>query len=416
MAINPRWLRTNRVVYNKTAGIFALLLQTPGPGQWFILTQNGDVLNRTSKEIASIYANMFMSLRSLPREEDIDEGIVKMLERAEIADPTTKWRKNALAILEKEVSYRKSGAIAAAVNAIRSSAAEETRASTKFAVDPYDPDSYWYESDEDSSMYEDFITMRDAHHPVNLIIVGPSGSGKTEGIQRLGKRLGVPVHIVNCQAITTPEKWIGQMTASPEHGTEFVPSQHIQWVERTHEDCEGFDRCIILYDEITRLRADLNNMTYSLFDTQRGLEVPQMNRRIQMAEENMVVATANIGAAFTGTHTQDRAFRERFSFTIERDFPTPEAEIEILVSSTGVSKAAAEEMVNVANNTRTLWRSETLESPISTRTLKAWSLLVSGGRSIKKASEYTVIPLYSAEGGLSSDRTRVASMIEGKVR
>lgn len=288
--------------------------------------------------------------------------------------------------------------------------------SRHFSVPTRNANPYWYESDEERKFMEDFISLHGAGFTVNLLIAGPSGEGKTVGVQQLGNRLGIPVHIVNCQAITTPEKWIGQVHADPVKGTYFEPSQHIQWVERTHPDCQGHDQCIILYDEITRLRAELNNMTYSLFDTQRGLEVPQMGRRVVMAPENIIIATANIGAAFTGTHTQDRAFRERFPLTLERTSPPTTESIKILTSATGIETEQARLLVSVAEASRGMWKQEEVESPISTRTLVNWALLVAGGYTIKKAAEYTVMPLYSEDGGAASDRARISAAIEGRVK
>lgn len=273
---------------------------------------------------------------------------------------------------------------------------------------------YWYESDNDRKLLRDFIELRKTGFTVNLMIAGPSGSGKTVGVEKLAEELGIPCHKINCQAITTPEKWIGQMHADPERGTVFVPSQHIQWVERTHPDCEGHDQCILLYDEITRLRPELNNMTYSLFDTQRGLEVPQMGRQVKMAPENLIISTANIGAAFAGTFGQDRAFRERFSMTLERDFPPSGEEIKILTSATGVENSSAVTLTKVADATRRLWREGTIEQPISTRTLVTWALLIAGGYDVMQAAEYTVLPLYSDDGGVESDRAKVRLQIEGK--
>lgn len=293
-------------------------------------------------------------------------------------------------------------------------AAPRKRAST-FTVPTLPEDAYWYESDEDRKLTRDYISLRQAGFTVNLMIAGPSGSGKTVGVEKLGAELGIPVHIVNCQAITTPEKWIGQMMADPEKGTYFVPSQHIQWVEGTAPECEGYDNCILLYDEITRLRPELNNMTYSLFDTQRGLEVPQMGRRVLMNPKNLVISTANIGAAFSGTFGQDRAFRERFAMTLERDFPPPNEEVKIITSATGISPEDAKMLVKVAGATRNLWREQTIEQPISTRTLVTWSLLVAGGYDVMQAAEYTVLPLYSEDGGVESDRAKVRLQIEGKV-
>lgn len=276
---------------------------------------------------------------------------------------------------------------------------------------------YWYESEEDRRITRDYINLVNNGFVVNLMIAGPSGSGKTKGVEKLGEELGYPVHIVNCQAITTPEKWLGQMMADPTTGTHFEPSQHIQWVEGTHPDCIGSERCILLYDEITRLRAELNNMTYSLFDTQRGLEVPQMGRRILMAEKNIVIATANIGAAYAGTFGQDRAFRERFAMTLERNFPPRDEEIKIIRSYTDdkISEKDAEALAKIAEASRNLWIEQVIESPISTRTLNNWALLVAGGYDIMTAANYTVLPLYSEDGGPESDRARIRLQIEGKV-
>lgn len=286
--------------------------------------------------------------------------------------------------------------------------------STTFDVPALPTSPYWYESESDTRLYRDFISMRQAGHTVNLMVAGPSGSGKTRGVQILGEELGLPVHIINCQAITTPEKWIGQMMADPEKGTYFEPSQHIQWVEATSPECAESENCIMLYDEITRLRPELNNMTYSLFDTQRGLEVPQLGRRAFMHKKNLIIATANIGAAFAGTFGQDRAFRERFSMTMERDFPPMDEERKILTTNTGVDAESADALVKVADASRRLWRAQDIEQPISTRSLEIWALLVAGGYTIMQAADYTVIPLYSEDGGESSDRTKVRAEIEGK--
>lgn len=288
--------------------------------------------------------------------------------------------------------------------------------SSAFSIPTLPADAYWYESKSDHKLLRDYISLRKAGFTVNLMIAGPSGSGKTVGIEKLGAELGIPVHIVNCQAITTPEKWIGQMMADTDKGTYFVPSQHIQWVEGTAPECEGHESCILLYDEITRLRPELNNMTYSLFDTQRGLEVPQMGRRVHMNPKNLIIATANIGAAFSGTFGQDRAFRERFAMTLERDFPPPAEEIKIITSAApGISHEDATLLTKVAEASRNLWREQAIEQPISTRTLNIWALLVAGGYDVMQAAEYTVLPLYSEDGGVESDRAKVRLQIEGKV-
>lgn len=416
-----RQFRRNRVLVRHaedgTVLSHAVLLETPEPNKWDILTVervHGSALYSTGRDSHDlsydydeiVYNSHYSELTKEELDLLVSVAAAYGLTGAVIDGLRTHADKHTGAVSVKAATV--TVADAEAPTAARSKAASFV------APDPVEA-PYWYESANDSRLYRDFLSLCDAGHIVNLLISGPSGSGKTVGIQRLGKELGIPVHIVNCQAITTPEKWIGQMQASVSDGTFFEPSQHIQWVERTHPDCEGFDKCIILYDEITRLRAELNNMTYSLFDTQRGLEVPQMGRRVVMSSQNYIVATANLGAAYTGTHTQDRAFRERFALTIERDFPPYDEEVKVLTMNTGISTDDAQSIVRVAGHTREMWRRDELESPISTRTNGLWALLVSGGYTLKEAADYTVLPMFSDDGGSSSDRAKVSASIEGKV-
>ena len=293
--------------------------------------------------------------------------------------------------------------------------AKKTAPISSFSPVAPNPNSHWYESERDARLLRDFVNLRLSGYTTNLIIVGPSGFGKTGGILRFGKDNNIPVHVVNCQAITTPEKWVGQMQVSPERGTYFDISSHVQWVERTHEDCASAEYCIILYDEITRLPPALANMAFSLLDEQQGLEVPQMNRRITMNPKNVVIATANIGTAYAGTFTMDWALRGRFDVNLERTFPPQPEEVEVLVSATGVSEADAASIVRVAEHTRTLWTQGELETPISTRSLVSWARFISGGYTIKDAAEYTIIPLYSEDGGAESDRAKVKLAVDGKV-
>lgn len=295
-------------------------------------------------------------------------------------------------------------------------AKKATLTADEFEADSPNPARYWYESESDTRAFKDFTALRLAGHDTNCVVVGPSGFGKTEGVIRLGERLGVPVHIINCQVVTTPEKWLGQMMADPAKGTFFEVSQHLQWVERTTTECEAAPFCILLYDEATRLRPELGNMLFSLLDGQQGLEVPQMGRHVNMSPQNVVFATANIGSAYSGTFAMDWALRSRFDFTMERPLPPADEELKVLTTaSPKLTTEQGEQMIAVAEHTRVLWRNGELEAPISTRLLLSWARLVAGGYSVKDAAEYTVIPVYTEDGGADSDRAKVKMAIDGKV-
>lgn len=429
--LSSRQFRRGRVLYNPSGSGCYVLLHSPRPGRWYtVWIPDDSSLPVTLSEASSKGLMLACKQYGL----GVQRTITRVDAASWVSAAEKKWGitiKSPWVVIRAMSSYQaytaplpKPKIVAGTVYkdspdepaepAPSVSVAPAKRRNSTFSAPPIEQNPYWYESDDDRKLVRDFISLRQSGRTVNLMISGPSGAGKTVGVQRLGQELGIPVHIINCQAITTPEKWIGQMHADPQNGTYFEPSQHIKWVERTHEDCEGAEWCILLYDEITRLRPELNNMTYSLFDTQRGLEVPQMGRRVYMSDRNIIISTANIGAAFSGTFGQDRAFRERFAMTMERDFPPVEEEIKILTSATGIDEKDARSISIIAEATRVKWREQQIEQPISTRTAVMWALLVSGGYDLMQAAEYTVLPLYSDDGGVESDRAKVRLEIQAK--
>lgn len=433
---STREFRKGRVLYNPSIHTAALLVSSPHPKRWNIALFDVDGSSSTIRSLLSEVPSDTLKMgysewqprlpESLPNRVAHDQAYEAINKKFGVL-PSDAWRiRRALrytpspvtsASPVKATTYvdESSGAILKDEDDSTVEPKTAPRARTTSFQTPKKVEApYWYESDADRKLLRDFINLRQAAFTVNLMISGPSGSGKTVGVQRLGEELGMPVHIVNCQAITTPEKWLGQIMADPSKGTYFEPSQHLRWVERDHPDCEGHEWCILLYDEITRLRPDLNNMTYSLFDTQRGIEVPQMGRRVLMDERNIIISTANIGAAYAGTFGQDKAFRERFAMTMERDFPPLAEEVKIITSATSVDKDNAKVLAKVAQSSREMWRNGEINDPISTRSLVTWALLVAGGYDVMAAAEYTILPLYSEDGGVDSDRAKIRLHLEGK--
>lgn len=269
--------------------------------------------------------------------------------------------------------------------------------------------AYWYENPADLKFVKWFVEMRlKARGIGNLIITGPAGAGKTEGVRRIADELGLPCYKMDCATITTEDKWIGRMAIDHE-GTKFIMSEHLKWLEGV-EYAPG----VVLYDDISRLHPRILNILIPILDGSQAIFVPDAGRYVPVHPETIIIATANIGAAFGGTFELDRAIRERFNFTMERTFPPAGEEVKILTSSTGIDKDKAAKMVEIANMTRRKWETGDLESPISTRTLKAAAMAVASGMSIVKAFEYTALPMYKNEGGAASERGMVKGILEGK--
>lgn len=268
---------------------------------------------------------------------------------------------------------------------------------------------YWYERPEDTRFLNHFIDLkRKARVVGNLLLTGPSGSGKTEGLRRLAAHKGLPFYKMDCATITTEEKWIGRREIDSS-GTRFEPSEHLKWLEGIE-----YEPGIICYDEINRVHPSRHNVLIPILDGSQSLFVPDAGRYFIVHPDNIIVATANQGAAFGGTFQMDRAFRERFNYTMERGFPPIDEEIKVLTTRTNVEPPKAKLMTEIADQTRRKWTTGDLESPVSTRTLIAAAYLVASGMSVVQAFTYTVLPLYKDDGGAQSERAMVKLIVSGK--
>lgn len=270
-------------------------------------------------------------------------------------------------------------------------------------------DAYWYDKPEDIKFIRHFIELRRKAQAVgNMLVVGPSGAGKTEGLRRVAETMSFPFYKLDCATITSEDKWIGHKEIDHE-GTKFVLSEHLRWLEGVE-----YEPGILCYDEVNRVHPSRLNILLPILDGSQAVFVPDLGRLVRVHPETIIVATANIGTAFGGTFVMDRALRERFNFTLERDFPPADEEVKVLTSATGISKDKAEVIVEIAGKTRTKWETGDLESPISTRTLKASAMLIASGMSILSAMEYTALPLYKNDGGSTSERAMVKLILTGK--
>lgn len=270
-------------------------------------------------------------------------------------------------------------------------------------------DSYWYDTPEDAKFIRHFMELRRKAQAVgNLLVVGPSGAGKTEGLRRTAEAVKLPFYKLDCATITSEDKWIGHKEIDHE-GTKFVLSEHLRWLEGVE-----YEPGILCYDEVNRVHPSRLNILLPILDGSQAVFVPDLGRLIRVHPETIIVATANIGTAFGGTFVMDRALRERFNFTLERDFPPADEEVKVLTSATGIAADKAGVIVDIAVQTRKKWETGDLESPISTRTLKASAMLIASGMSILQAMEYTALPLYKSEGGPTSERAMVKLILTGK--
>jgi hypothetical protein len=269
--------------------------------------------------------------------------------------------------------------------------------------------NYFWEKPEDTAATDMWIGInRSAGVRINLINVGPAGCGKTEGIKLASLRAGLPFYKVDCASITTSDKWIGHKEID-EKGTHFVMSEHLEWLEA--KVCEPG---VLLYDEINRLHPSLLNLLIPILDGSQSIWVPDMNKRIDVHPDTLIAATANFGVGFSGTYSLDVAISDRFGMILERGFPPETEEVKILEIRTGVDKASAVILVDIAKAIRRKFDNEEISKPVSTRALLNTSTYVVAGMSVLEAIEYTWLKGYSDLGGAQSERAQVRVLVTGK--
>ena len=269
---------------------------------------------------------------------------------------------------------------------------------------------YFYENPNDTAMFQTMIQLnRAAGINANLLITGPSGSGKSEGVGMAANREGIPFYKVDCASVTTDDKWVGHKEFDTSKGTIYVLSEFLKWISAT--DCPPG---LVLLDEVNRLHPTRMNILFPLLDGSRSIWVPELGITIEKHPDTIIMATANKGTGFTGTHKMDDALEGRFGFRMERTWPVAKEEAKILRERTGIDDTQANTLVAIAGETRKKATTDDLPFPVSTRDLLNASALVAAGMSITEACEWTFVKFYEEAGGPTAPRIMVRQILQGK--
>ena len=154
---------------------------------------------------------------------------------------------------------------------------------------------------------------------------------------------------------------------------------------------------VILLDELSRAPVMTNNILFPCLDSRRMLPVEMAGgdelRSIPVHPDCVFIATANVGAEYTGTMSMDRALVGRF-FPLELDYMPLDSEVQVLTKRCGILPAEAENIASVAGTVRSLYGKQEISCTISTRETLAAAWLVADGWSSLDAMELTFLPLF----------------------
>ena len=256
--------------------------------------------------------------------------------------------------------------------------------------------------------------LRSAVRGKNIMMLGPTGCGKTLAAQSLVKSLKRPDFYFNLGATQDPRATlIGNTHFNKEKGTYFSESAFVKAITTPN--------AIILLDEISRAHPEAWNILMTVLDQgQRYLRLDEAEGSpiIKVANGVTFIATANVGNDYTSTRVMDRAIMDRF-VTIEMDLLDKESELALLkFKFPEADEYALNALAEIADTTRQLIKTDMskVSTIVSTRVNVEAAGLIYDGFDLMEAAEIAILPYFSNDGGLDSERVFVKQLIQKYVK
>lgn len=226
-----------------------------------------------------------------------------------------------------------------------------------------------------------------------LLIKGPTGCGKTRFIEHMAARLRRPLHTVACH---------DDLTAADLVGRHLIGDGDMVWQDGplTRAVREG---AICYLDEVVEARKDTTVVLHPLSDDRRILPIERTGELLQAPPGFMLVISYNPGYQNLLKGLKPST-RQRF-VALSFDYPDAELERTIVENESGISRATAQQLVELAQALRSL-QGVDLEEGVSTRLLVYCAGLIHSGLDTLSAARAAIIE------PLSDDDETIAALYQ----
>jgi MoxR-like ATPase len=256
--------------------------------------------------------------------------------------------------------------------------------------------------------------LRSAVRGKNIMMTGPTGCGKTLAAQSLVKSLKRPDYYFNLGATQDPRATlIGNTHFNKESGTFFAESAFVKAIKTPN--------AIILLDEISRAHPEAWNILMTVLDQgQRYLRLDEAEGSpiVKVASGVTFIATANIGNEYTSTRIMDRAIMDRF-VTIEMDLLDKQNEYDLLkLIYPDADDYSLNALAEISHTTRELVKTDVskISTTVSTRVNVEAAGLIYDGFSLMEAADIAILPYFSNDGGLDSERVFMKQLVQKYIK
>lgn len=250
---------------------------------------------------------------------------------------------------------------------------------TDLVVDPF------FEEDPTAAKVLEFAIKRRE----NILLYGPTGCGKSGMAINVMARLKEQAEVFSCSGETNTDELIAKPWVITEGGQSVTIIAYGAAL-RAYKDGKG-----LLIEEVDFAVPDVHAALHRILETNSPNYVCNVGVQevISRNKNFFVIATANtIGTGedtflYAGTKILNEAFKNRFTYTVKMGYIKADLELKVLQNKTGVQKAVAEKMIQVANDIRDqadptrvggVAGAQTVACALSTRDLLAWAKIVVG--------------------------------------